>query len=124
VHPALIEQAFFNQLDNAASFSPPGQPISWSARRQDAHWLIDIGDRGPGIPAAERLRVFEMFHALERGDRRPAGTGLGLTICQGIVAAHGGSIEALPADAGTGTLMRIRFPVGDPPGERAGEDSV
>lgn len=122
VHPGLIEQALFNLLDNAARFSPPGAPVNWSASQVDGDWQIDVGDQGPGIPAAERLLVFDMFHSAERGDRGPAGTGLGLTICQGIVAAHGGSVEALSGTGGVGTVMRVRLPAIEQPIDRSAED--
>ncbi|HEY9254204.1 MAG TPA: sensor histidine kinase KdpD, partial [Stenotrophomonas sp.] len=95
VHPALVEQAIFNVLENAAKFSPPGEAVSVSAWLHEGALRIDIGDRGPGIPEDERARIFDMFYSVERGDRGRHGTGLGLTICQGMIGAHGGSVEAL-----------------------------
>ncbi len=111
LHPALVEQALFNVLENAAKFSPVGEPIRVQVRRtEDARLQIDISDRGPGIPEAERDRLFDMFYSVERGDRGGHGTGLGLTIVKAIVGAHMGSVEALPGPEGEGTTIRLTLP--------------
>lgn len=111
VHPALVEQALFNVVENAAKFSPPGQPVDISAGLDGERLRIDVRDRGPGIPEDERGRIFDMFYSVERGDRGRHGTGLGLTICQGMIGAHGGSVAALPPPDGQGTLIRIELPM-------------
>jgi two-component system sensor histidine kinase KdpD len=111
VHPALIEQAVFNVLENAAKFSPPGEPVQVDAKLVDDALRIDVRDRGPGIPEDERARIFDMFYSVERGDRGRHGTGLGLAICQGMVGAHGGSVQALPRPDGRGTVIRITLPL-------------
>ena len=110
VHPALLEQALFNVLENAAKFSPAGEHIAVEARDGDGGVLIDVVDRGPGIPEDERKRIFDMFFSVERGDRGRQGTGLGLAITQGMVGAHGGSVEAFPGPDGRGTTIRITLP--------------
>lgn len=118
VHPALIEQALFNILENAARFSPKGEAVRVTVRSIDDRLQIDVGDRGPGIPEDERSRIFDMFYSVSRGDRAPQGTGpgtgLGLAICRGMIGAHGGSVEALPGD-GIGTTIRISLPLPAPP---------
>jgi two-component system sensor histidine kinase KdpD len=114
VHPALIEQAVFNVLENAGKFSPPGEPVQVEAKLADGALRIDVRDRGPGIPEDERSRIFDMFYSVERGDRGRHGTGLGLTITQGMVGAHGGSVQALPGRDGRGTLIRITLPLLQP----------
>lgn len=114
VHPALIEQALFNILENAAKFSPSGESIEISARLADSRLQLDVCDRGPGIPEQERSRIFDMFYSVERGDRGRQGTGLGLTIAQGMVSAHGGSVKALPGPGGKGTLIRVTLPLIEP----------
>ncbi len=114
VHPALIEQALFNILENAARFSPPGEAVRIAVHGAGERLLIDVADRGPGIPEEERARIFDMFYSVARGDRAPQGTGLGLAICRGMIGAHGGSVEALPGD-GAGTTIRINLPLPPPP---------
>ena len=113
VHPALIEQAMFNILENAARFSPPGAPVLMRARADSAAEKLDISvtDRGPGIPESERKRIFDMFYSAARGDRGKGGTGLGLSICQGMIGAHGGQVEALPGEDGIGTVIRVTLPL-------------
>jgi two-component system, OmpR family, sensor histidine kinase KdpD len=115
VHPALIEQALFNILENAARFSPPGEAVRLRAELEGRTLRIDVIDAGPGIPEHERQRIFDIFYSVERGDRGGQGTGLGLTICQGMIGAHGGSVEALPGEAGRGTTIRITLPLIEPP---------
>ncbi|MFW9485891.1 DUF4118 domain-containing protein [Xanthomonas euvesicatoria pv. euvesicatoria] len=111
VHPALVEQAIFNVLENAAKFSPAGVPVTVHAQLRAGALQIDIGDQGPGIPEDERARIFDMFYSVERGDRGRNGTGLGLAICQGMIGAHGGSVEALAGAHGHGTTIRITLPL-------------
>ena len=110
VHPALVEQAIFNVIENAAKFSPAGEAIAIDARDIDGVLRIDVADRGPGIPEDERKRIFDMFFSVERGDRGRQGTGLGLAITQGMIGAHGGGVEALPGPDGRGTTIRITLP--------------
>lgn len=114
VHPALVEQALFNVLENAAKFSPPGVAVEIDARLVEGRLRIDVRDHGPGIPEEERARIFDMFYSVERGDRGRHGTGLGLTISQGMIGAHGGSVEALAGTDGRGTLIRITLPLIEP----------
>ncbi|WP_158879841.1 sensor histidine kinase KdpD [Rhodanobacter sp. L36] len=113
VHPALIEQALFNILENAARFSPPDDAVRVTVHTDAGRLLIDVSDRGPGIPEDERARIFDMFYSVSRGDRAPQGTGLGLAICRGMIGAHGGSVEALSGD-GIGTTIRISLPLPAP----------
>ncbi|HLF56628.1 MAG TPA: ATP-binding protein [Thermoanaerobaculia bacterium] len=122
VHAALVEQALFNVLENAAKFSPAGSPVLVRARREGPMIVIDVVDRGPGIPAEERKRIFDLFYSAARGDRRPQGTGLGLTIVRGMIGAHGGRVEALPGEDDLGTTIRIRLPLVEPPAPPAEEE--
>lgn len=115
VHPALVEQALFNILENAAKFSPEGAAVRVVAGAVDGNLRVDVSDRGPGIPEAERERVFDMFYSAARGDRASASTGLGLAICRGMIGAHGGTVEALPGPDGAGTTVRITLPLHEPP---------
>ncbi|CAM4100741.1 ATP-binding protein [Bordetella tumulicola] len=115
-HPALIEQALFNVMENAVKFSPEGEAIRVAVRRNGEGQLqIDVSDNGPGIPEDERRRIFDMFYSVERGDRGRHGTGLGLTIVQGIVGAHMGKVDALPGPMGRGTTIRLTLPLAEQP---------
>ncbi|WEN14900.1 ATP-binding protein [Rhodanobacter sp. AS-Z3] len=114
VHPALIEQALFNVLENAAHFSPPDGAVRVTVNVVGEQLLIEVIDHGPGIPPDERARIFDMFYSVSRGDRGNKGTGLGLSICRGMIGAHGGSVEALPGEDG-GTIIRITLPLPPPP---------
>ncbi|HEV7126591.1 MAG TPA: ATP-binding protein, partial [Ktedonobacterales bacterium] len=114
VHPALIEQAMFNILENAAHVSPPGRPVVVTLVVVERTIRIEVSDEGPGIPIEERQRIFDLFFSVSRGDRAPKGTGLGLSICRGMIGAHGGSVEALAREGG-GTILRVTLPLPVPP---------
>ncbi len=105
--PLLLEQALVNVLDNAGKYAPPGTDITIAAAVSGARLRLTVSDRGPGIPAADRERVFDMFYRVDAGDRHNTGTGLGLAIARGILQAHGGTISALPGPDGKGTTIRI-----------------
>lgn len=108
----LIEQVLVNLLENAAKYSPTGSPIEIHVRAVDKGVEVEVADRGVGLPAGEESRVFEKFY---RARSSPGGAGLGLTICQGIVTAHGGQIMAAVREGG-GACFRFTLPVeGEPP---------
>jgi two-component system sensor histidine kinase KdpD len=109
----LIEQVLINLLENAAKYTPPGTPIEISAAATDGVVRVDVADRGPGLPPGEEARVFEKFYRAPSA-AAAGGVGLGLTICRGIVTAHGGRIWA-ENRAGGGALFRFTLPVAGPP---------
>lgn len=88
-----IAQVLENLIHNAANYTPDGTRITLMAGKIGRYLQISIVDQGPGIPAAERKRVFEAFR---RGNNEESdvskGAGLGLAICKGLVEAHGGRI--------------------------------
>jgi two-component system sensor histidine kinase KdpD len=110
----LIEQVLINLLDNAVKYTPPGTAIDIAAELGDGAVVVEVADRGPGIPRGEEERVFQKFARL--ADRAaPSGAGLGLTICRGIVTAHGGRIWVEPRPGG-GARFRFALPMeGTPP---------
>jgi two-component system sensor histidine kinase KdpD len=122
VNPPLFEQALFNVLDNAAKFSPVEAPIGVAASVASGEAWIEVTDAGPGIPEPERDAVFDMFHSVAHGDRRASGTGLGLTICRGILRAHGGEAVALAGPGGQGTTLRLSLPLVDAPSDVPRDD--
>ncbi len=110
----LIEQVFVNLLENAVKYTPAGTPIEISASVRDGAIVVDVADRGPGFPPGEEGRIFEKFYRLP-GAAATGGVGLGLTICRGIVTAHGGRIWA-ENRAGGGAVFHFTLPlVGTPP---------
>jgi len=112
VHGVLIEQALVNLLDNAIRFSPDGGEIRITACTKEGQLEIVLCDHGPGIPLAEREKIFDMFYTVGHGDlTRQRGTGLGLAICWGMVAAHGGTVKAEDGLEGRGTCMRVSLPL-------------
>ncbi|RAU21680.1 two-component sensor histidine kinase [Paramagnetospirillum kuznetsovii] len=110
VDPVLMEQVFFNLLDNACKYAPPGTAVKVWARRTPDYVTIEVVDQGPGIPPDASEKVFDMFYRVDQGDSKTAGTGLGLAICRGIVEAHGGTIKAEPGLHGAGTAIIIHLP--------------
>lgn len=108
----LVEQVFINLLDNAAKYSSPESTIGIRARRRGEWVEVEIEDEGIGIPASDLTKVFDKFYRVQRGDRQMAGSGLGLSICRGIIEEHGGRINAAsPAPSGKGTTFTILLPV-------------
>lgn len=115
--PAIAE-VIYTLVDNAAKYSPPQTPIRISATpSDDGTILVSIEDQGPGIREDMRERVFEKFFRAMRdgdiGDRKSAGTGMGLAIAHGIVAAHGGRLWIEDATGLTGSKFVVALPAGD-----------
>jgi len=105
---ALMTRVLVNVLDNALKYSPPGSPIDIRAQVASGHLEMDVSDHGSGIPPEDLKRVFDKFYRVQR-PARVAGSGLGLSICKGIVEAHGGFIAA-ENRAGGGTTISIVVP--------------
>jgi two-component system sensor histidine kinase KdpD len=115
VHAALIEQALINVVENAARFSPSHGRLQLRAGADDKELFFSVSDEGPGIPEAERAKIFDMFYTAARGDRGGQGTGLGLAICQGMVGAHGGRISVADGIEGRGTCITMHLPLQEQP---------
>jgi two-component system sensor histidine kinase KdpD len=108
VDDVLFGQVLWNLLENAAKYTAPGTPIELVAFEEEGAVIIEVRDRGPGIPPGEEERIFEKFY---RGKSETArGAGLGLPICRAIVQAHRGTIQALPRKGG-GAVFQIRLPI-------------
>jgi heavy metal sensor kinase len=108
--PHLLRRVLDNLLDNALRHSPPGGAIDLRACRHEQSWLFDVADEGPGVPAAQRDRIFERFTRLDPArSRRSGGAGLGLALSAAVARAHGGALELVDAD-GPGACFRLRLP--------------
>jgi len=105
--PVLLEQVFFNLLDNATKHTPPGTALEISARAAGGALEVEVSDRGPGLTPGTEARVFEKFFRRARGGA--PGAGLGLSICRAVVEAHGGTISAANRDGG-GATFRLALP--------------
>jgi signal transduction histidine kinase len=120
---ARLHQVVANLVDNAAKHSPNGGVVrvsasargAWDAGpdavpdRETTGFRIEVADQGPGIPEAERAKVFERFtRASEPGRSTSGGTGLGLAIARWAVELHGGRIEVAPSSSGA--LIRVDLP--------------
>ncbi|MEU7890028.1 DUF4153 domain-containing protein [Microbispora bryophytorum] len=118
---ALLAQVLANLLDNAVRHSPPGGTVRVEARPAGPNLEISVTDDGPGIPAAERARVFERFSRLDAGRAADAGgAGLGLAIAQEIVELHGGSIAVTdPVPSAINAAMRAAITTAIPAAGRA-----
>jgi len=109
----LIEQVLINLLDNAIKYTPPDSPIDLSAEITKDSLNVGVADRGPGIPPGDLERVFDKFYRAATAGA--PGVGLGLSICRGIVEAHGGRMWAENRPGG-GAVFRFVLPMsGGPP---------
>jgi two-component system NtrC family sensor kinase len=100
-----LQQVFINLMLNAHDAMPDGGELRISARLVKEMVEIVFQDTGPGVPPEKRNIIFEPFVSTKEG-----GTGLGLSVSYGIVAAHGGSLDLLP-DRGPGACFRVLLPV-------------
>ena len=116
-------RALVNLIENACKYSPKDSPITIRARRSDGTVRISVLDRGPGVPAAERERVFEPFYRPPGTSPDVGGTGLGLSIARGLAVAQGGTVELEPR-AGGGSSFSLVLPVAgaEPIAEPGGSD--
>ncbi len=105
-----IDQVLTNLLENATRYTPAGSPIDISAEVKNNSVLVSVADRGPGIPAGERERIFDKFYRVLGSQRDTRGSGLGLAVCRGLVEAHGGHIWVEARDGG-GALFRFTLPL-------------
>ncbi len=104
----LIQQVLINLLENAVKYAPASTAIEITASGSEKEVLVEVADRGPGLPPGEEKRIFDKFY--RAGPPREGGVGLGLTICRGIVEAHGGRIWAENRSGG-GAVFRFTLPL-------------
>jgi two-component system, OmpR family, sensor histidine kinase KdpD len=109
VNETMIRQVLVNLLENA-SRADPDDAIGLYATRTETALRISVVDHGPGVPEAERRRIFEPYYRLRKTRDSRSGTGLGLTISRGFVDAHGGTIHVEPT-AGGGATFTVELPL-------------
>ena len=112
--PELLKTLLYNLIDNARKASKPGDPIELTGRRAEGGYCFTVTDHGRGIPEAALNRLTEPFYMVEKSRARAqGGAGLGLTLCQRIVQAHGGSLS-FESTEGQGTSVLVRIGGGEP----------
>jgi two-component system sensor histidine kinase KdpD len=110
--PVLVERTLANLIANAVAWSPAGVPVAVSAGAVPGAVVVRIADHGPGIPTADRERVFRPFQRLGDGrDGSPAGVGLGLAVARGFAEAVGAELS-LEDTPGGGTTIALAVPLG------------
>jgi two-component system, sensor histidine kinase and response regulator len=111
----LLKRVLGNLLDNALTHGGKHVRIKLSARREDGGVRITVADNEPGIPRAEREKIFQSFTRIVRADAPSVrGAGLGLAFCRLAVAAHGGRIWVDDAGGGRGSAFHVLLPL-EPP---------
>jgi signal transduction histidine kinase len=107
----MLARVIRNLVENARRHAGPDGKVRVSSTEAGGRLRVDVDDDGPGIPPAERERVFDRFHRTDTGRARAAGgSGLGLAIARGIVEAHGGSIRAEASPLG-GARVSFELPL-------------
>ncbi|HTQ36086.1 MAG TPA: response regulator [Steroidobacteraceae bacterium] len=115
VDPLRISQALSNLLTNAAKYTDAGGQISLEVRSLPGETVFEVRDSGIGLPAAALPTIFEMFSQVDSAiDRSEGGLGIGLALVKGLVALHGGNVEAASEGPGKGSLFTMRIPGGRP----------
>jgi two-component system OmpR family sensor kinase len=112
VDPLAISRILGNLLDNAAAYSPQGAGIRLTARRDGGQALVAVQDQGPGIPLADRDRIFQRHVRLNppsRGHR--GGLGLGLYIARRLATAHRGQLQLSDPPGAQGARFELRLPL-------------
>jgi len=111
VDVSLMKQCIINILHNSTVYTPEGTEIILNAWKQgETEAVIEIRDKGPGVPEDALCKLFNKFYRLP--GTRSGGTGLGLTITRAIVEAHGGTITARNHETG-GLVISITLTTGD-----------
>ena len=114
-NPEAVLQVLGNLLDNAAKYAPDQGPVRLEATRYGPMAVLAVEDTGPGVPGADRERIFERFTQLDSGaTRRAGGVGLGLYIARQLAQAQGGELlSADPTPPGAGARFELRLPMAE-----------
>jgi CheY-like chemotaxis protein len=109
--PGHLDRILSNLLSNAFKFTPKHGSVRLSVSADGGTARIAVRDSGPGIPPAERTRVFDRFHRVESTASNQPGTGIGLALAKELVVLHGGSI-GLESEEGFGSTFVATLPLG------------
>lgn len=109
VSSSLIQQAIFNVIDNALRYSPYDKNVNINIYLSSEYLIVDIKDEGVGITKEQSEHIFDLFYSANSPKQNDSGTGLGLAVSKGIIAAHQGTMQAVPVDSGS--LIRIQLPM-------------
>jgi two-component system phosphate regulon sensor histidine kinase PhoR len=108
--PAKLHDVLRNLIENAVHYSPEGGLVEITSRNEDGKLLLQVADRGPGIPEEDLDRIFERFYRVDRSRTRdPGGTGLGLAIAKHLIGLHGGAVRVANREGG-GAVITISYP--------------
>lgn len=105
-----LAEVLVQLLENAAKYSPPGEPITITAEQSGKGVTLSVADHGPGIDDMEQSLIFEKFYRGRDQRYRVQGTGMGLAIAKAIVEAHGGTIKVL-SQLGSGSVFSFTVPI-------------
>jgi signal transduction histidine kinase len=118
----MLRRMISNLVDNAVQHSPDGGTVSVGLRHESGRFRITVTDQGPGVPDAQRERVFDRFFRIDksrsRAQRQSGGAGLGLAIARWIAEAHGGTLT-LQSSGAQGSCFEISLPRSASPSPRA-----
>jgi len=107
-----MRQALLNLLTNAFRYSGRGSLVTLASEFTLDAWRLTVEDEGPGVPEADRERIFERFVRLDDAAERGSGSGLGLAICRSVMAMHGGTIRAGAGERKGGLRVICEVPLG------------
>ncbi|HET9984643.1 MAG TPA: ATP-binding protein [Longimicrobiales bacterium] len=105
-------RALVNLLENALKYSPPEAPVELVVRREGAALCFSVLDRGPGVPEAERERIFAPFYRAAGAPPDTGGTGLGLSLARGLAEAQAGTVTFAPRPGG-GSIFTLSVPAAE-----------
>ena len=107
-----IHQAVANLLANARTHTPAGTPITVTVENRESEVAITVADKGPGLSQADQEKIFERFYRADssRARTKGEGSGLGLSIVDAVMKAHGGSVT-VTSELGQGAAFTLHFPI-------------
>jgi PAS domain S-box-containing protein len=110
-----LAQVFGNLLSNSVKYTEAGGRIWLTARVEGATAIVEVGDTGVGIPAADLPGIFDMFAQVDRKlERTTGGLGIGLALVKALTTMHGGTVTAASAGTGQGSVFEVRLPLVGP----------